>query len=453
MIGKATPAGAIVLLLLPLASAFDTDPGASDSFAVFPTHSEVLSSLAAHDGDPWVRLYTVGNSSEGRAIQVAQVTDPGSTIPMAERVVTFIFTQQHGNEPAGTPAALRLLDDLIENGTSLLDNQILLLLPMANPDGATLNQRANQQGTDINRDHIALDTTEAGALHEVFNRWDVHVAMDHHEYSGTGFGNPVPVRLYDYDITTMYPNHGNVRTPTSDASQELMYEAIWPAATAAGFTANEYGEQTVAGIPIDQVAGGPDPGIMRNHVGLHHITGLLVETRVDAHPNPFHDAERRIASHRLVMDATIQFAHDHAKMLRDAKWESERLSLESPQPDYVEGTLVGPLEDAYATASGDAVAALFARHQLAGTVATEQGYVFSMNHTHQGHAAALLHPASSRKVVTDAHAVPVPVVPEPSLVPEERIGSATPGISGLLVMGATGLLGFTLRRGRSRPAA
>lgn len=412
------------------------DPGVSPSFALFPTHEEVLSVLQEFQSHPWIRLHDVGASKEGRPIQVAEITDPDSPIPREDRAVTFIFTQQHGNEPAGTPAALDLLREIAAGGplADTLDNQVLLLLPMANPDGATANRRHNAQDLDVNRDHIHLESPEARALHEVLGQWDVHAAMDHHEYGGLGLGNPFPIRVYDYDLTLREPNHGNLRARTADLSHELMYEGVWKAAEAAGYTVNEYGEQTVAGVPVQQIAGGPDPGIMRNHLGLHHIAGLLVETRVDGHPNPFHDAARRAAIQRTVMDATLSYVHDHAKRFMDAKAASLTASVEEPHREYVEGETVAPLAPAYRVASDDSVDEVFERHGLPLGVAVPDGLVYNVAHELQGHAAAAIHPSSSRTLVKDAG--PTDLASDPPEVPPAPPAPAAgiPAASAVMVL-------------------
>lgn len=410
------------------------DPGLSPSFAFFPGPDDVASAVRAHADHPWVTLHELGTSGEGRPILLAEITDPDSPVPMEDRVVTFLFTQQHGNEPAGTPAALQLLDDITTGGAiaDTLANQILLLLPMANPDGALANQRANAGGTDINRDHITLETPEANLIHQVLNDWNVHVAMDHHEYGGTGLGNPSPVRLYDYDLTTLFPVHGNVATPTRIIAEELMYDGIWPAAEADGYTANEYGEQTVAGQPIEYVAGGPDPGIMRNHLGLHNVAGLLVETRVDAHPNPFHDAARRTAIHTSVMEATLHYVHERAADFIDAKQRSATLYTETPPDHYHEGAMGGPIPGAWAVPIDAGSDDLTTRHGLPAPFPVDGRHIHNQAIPEAAHLAAIFHSDSSRNVFTaeavDAH------VPADTAEPAATETASGPALVGVLAL-------------------
>ncbi len=397
------------LLIVPMAvsaQASTDDP--------FSSPEEVQATLSEVEASPWITVHEVGESVEGRPLQVAVVTDPNGSVPVAERAVTVLLTQQHGNEPAGTPAALDVLREIAQGGPlrATLSNQVVVILPQANPDGAVAGTRGNAHDVDLNRDHIALEEPETRAMHRVLNRWAPDVALDHHEYGGIGTGNPNPVRAYDYDLTTLFPKHGNARAPSVWAAKSLMYDGIWPHVREDGYSVNEYGELTAAGRPVDQISGGPDPGILRNHLGLHHIAGLLIESRVDLHPNPFNDAERRISMHRSVMEATLHYVHDHADFLVAARNASHQESLDAPHTRYVEGERGGRLAEAYLPADHEDARELteaMELHGLAPLVVDAEANVslVTMRQPLQGHAAAMVHPESSRAIV-DAQAAVLP---------------------------------------------
>lgn len=399
----ATARLSVALLTVPLVLSTLAAPASAQfsDAAYFPGPDEVHDRLDKLSEDPWITVHQVGESNEGHPIRVAEIVDPNGSMPVDQRPVTLLITQQHGNEPAGTPAALQLLENITarEEIATTLDDQVLLVLPMVNPDGAEANTRGNANGTDINRDHIGLDTPEAKALHETLNRWEVDVANDHHEYGGTGPGNPVPVRTYDYDLLTLYPRHGNVRAPTLDAAKDLMYDGIWPAAEDAGYSVNEYGEVTADGEPVDEIAGGPDPGILRNHLGLHNIASLLIESRIDMHPNPENPPQRRVDVNRVVMDATLEFVHEHPERFTKAKNASRELAVELPADEYVEGEKRSPLARAYQLPDSAELVDTMTRHGIDPGVPNEDGYVHDTVHPLQGHAAAIFHPDSSRTVV------------------------------------------------------
>lgn len=389
------------LLTLPTATAHDEgmpvlDPAAEAG--LFPEPSEVQAAIDAVADHPWAAVHTVGQSLDGLPIRLVEITDPDGAVPVGERVVTFIMTQQHGNEPAGTPAALRLLAEIDAGGpaASLLSDQVLLLMPQVNPDGAVDDRRENEDGADINRDHVALETPEARAVHEVLRRWDVHMAMDHHEYGGVGAGYPVPVRVYDYDVTTMFPNHGNVRAPTAELARELNYEHLYPAVEGDGYSIGDYGWITVNGEKVQQQAGGPDPGILRNNYGLNNVVGLLVETFVAPDENPFYSFERRVGAHESVMRAVLHFGHERGDDLIAAKRASERLNREHPVGWYVEGDVRARMPSAY-LATED-LRALWDLHALPAPQQAEEGWLYHADHGRAGLVAAVLQPEGSRNV-------------------------------------------------------
>lgn len=416
----------------------------------FPGPDEVQDRLDTFAEHEWVTVHEVGTSVEDRPIRVAEVADPNASTPRDERAVTLLLTQQHGNEPAGTPATLRLLEN-VTSGSSIqdqLDNQILLVLPQANPDGSEAGTRGNTDGVDINRDHIGLETPEARAVHEVLNRWDVHVALDNHEYGGTGPGNPVPVRTYDYDLLTLFPRHGNVQGPTLEAAQDLMYEGIFPAAEEEGYSISEYGVVTADGEEVEQIAGGPDPGILRNHYGLHNVAGLLIESRIDQHPNPFHSAERRIQAHTVTLESTVAYVHDHAQAFQDAKEASAHVAERAPDTYYEETERAGHIEPAYLVEDTEDVRDTVTAHGMDPGTATGDGLVHSTQHGLLGHSAALFHPDSSRAIADASATDPVSNATDEAVDTAGTDASETPLGLGALVAGLAGALALTRRRGR-----
>ena len=99
-------------------------------------------------------------------------------------------------------------DILKEEEFQLLENVILLICPIFNPDGnekiSTLNRtdqngpvngvgvRYNGQFLDLNRDAMKAESPEVrGLLTKVFNRWDPYVFMDCHTTNGSYHVEPV----------------------------------------------------------------------------------------------------------------------------------------------------------------------------------------------------------------------------------------------------------------------
>jgi len=89
------------------------------------------------------------------------------------KIKVLIWSQMHGNESTGTKAIFDLLNfftkpkDSIELRNSILNNIELIIIPILNPDGATLYTRENAQNIDLNRDAVDLSTPESKVLNKI----------------------------------------------------------------------------------------------------------------------------------------------------------------------------------------------------------------------------------------------------------------------------------------------
>jgi hypothetical protein len=267
-----------------------------------------------------VRLEVIGETAEGRPLHLVTIGNPrpGST----RKPTTMFVCSQHGNEPAGRETGLALLRDLAFTDDKVLlrqlQEQTVLVVPSANPDGRAANTRENSEGVDINRDHLALTVAESRAIAAVLRDLGPDVVLDLHEY-----GPSVPV-LYDDEILYLWPRNLNVDAGVRDLSRTLAKEYIHKGAVAAGYTADEYGLYKVGPQEVTQTAGDQDEGICRNAVGLRHALGILVESAVTADPRNsptelVDTAElnlRRVASQTQVTRDTLRFMRDQGSIAR-----------------------------------------------------------------------------------------------------------------------------------------
>jgi protein MpaA len=114
----------------------------------------------------------IGFSVEGRPIECCTI-GRGS-------VVTLLLAGIHGNEPAGTPLLVRVMNEL-EHAEDLPADARVLVITIANPDGLADGTRSNARGVDLNRNFPAdnwrgrrsrggetpLSEPEARALHQL----------------------------------------------------------------------------------------------------------------------------------------------------------------------------------------------------------------------------------------------------------------------------------------------
>ena len=301
----------------PPQTGFEKRNGAS-----WTTHEEELTFLAEVDSrSERVTVGVIGETAMGRPLQLVLVGNPAphSIEASQSQPTTLITCTQHGNEPAGREACLKLIRDMaFTTDPALLEQlatQTFLFVPTANPDGRAANTRGNSRGTDINRDHLPLRTEEAQTIAAVVRDWKPDMSLDLHEY---GPGTPL---LYDDEVLYLWPRNLNVDRQIRDLAKSFTQDHLAPCSEAAGYTADEYGLNALGDFDLQQTAGDHDDAIMRNTMGLRHSLGILVETAVTLNPTNGPGEEvldptgaatnrRRVNSHRTVLDCTLEFMRE-----------------------------------------------------------------------------------------------------------------------------------------------
>jgi hypothetical protein len=232
-----------------------------------------------------VDVTVAGQSNEGRNIYLAKAGS--GPIP-----VLFI-TQQHGNEPLGTEAALALLRNIGQSGhpevRQMLERLTILVIPRVNPDGGARFWRQNfdpvlepgaptdfwtaGRGYDINRWHLPElapadnPVPEAATVRRVFDAYHPAIMLDLHHQGSYVAEDGELIR------TSMFWPRSDVQGGgiTQDAIDRSKQVAWLMASTLA-----HYGY-----AKISQYPGGPERGIARNAYGLLGAASVLVEMRGD----------------------------------------------------------------------------------------------------------------------------------------------------------------------------
>ncbi len=133
----------------------------------------------------------MGRLGTYQAIRKTMLEDPEKAQEMIEKfgdfkVPVFVNGSVHGDEYAGVDAAMRLIETLAYGDSpevqEILENVILLVNVVQNPDGRVMGTRSNANGFDVNRDFISQTQPESRATVKVFTAWNPMVVLDLHGY-------------------------------------------------------------------------------------------------------------------------------------------------------------------------------------------------------------------------------------------------------------------------------
>lgn len=128
-------------------------------------------------------LEEIGRSRRGIPIYMVTISSAGQ--PLVETGGVMIVARQHGNEPAGTRAMLRLINayasDVDGTFNDLIGSPTIRIVPIANPDGANAFVRYTSNGRDMNRDWTRCSLPETRAIMHTVNQHKPEVLLDLHE--------------------------------------------------------------------------------------------------------------------------------------------------------------------------------------------------------------------------------------------------------------------------------
>jgi carboxypeptidase D len=134
------------------------EPAGVDVPSQYHTYATLTADLQQVAGDhPAItRLYSLGQSEEGRELWMMKVT-ANPDVDELEPEVAYI-SSMHGDEVVGKELCFNLIDYLTDNYgvdqrvTDLLDGSEIWIMPSMNPDGTERGWRYNANFVDLNRD-------------------------------------------------------------------------------------------------------------------------------------------------------------------------------------------------------------------------------------------------------------------------------------------------------------
>ncbi|TFH55356.1 MAG: DUF2817 domain-containing protein, partial [Gemmatimonadales bacterium] len=215
----------------------------------------------------------------GRDIVLCVLSNPPVLQPAdlaySDKPVVLIVNNVHGGEVAGKDAAMEIMRDLVMGDLRpLLDEVVVLVVPTINPDGAEGRRRSNDEGFDMNRDYLKLESEEIHALvTKVLYKWRPDIFVDTHH------GGSAPY------VITFQTN----MNPAGDANiMRIGNEEIIPQIRAA-LRAEDYdgfwysGPQTMDNGEVGWSPTSVEPRKQHVYATLANTVGFLFETPSGSH--------------------------------------------------------------------------------------------------------------------------------------------------------------------------
>ncbi len=98
----------------------------------------------------------------------------------------YIAGNVHGSEESGADASLEVLYDLADRtdcaARQILDDAVVFILPIQNPDGREADTRRNANGVDLNRDGFARTQPETDGRIELMRTYPPLMFVEAHEF-------------------------------------------------------------------------------------------------------------------------------------------------------------------------------------------------------------------------------------------------------------------------------
>lgn len=203
------------------------------------TYADVMSFLKAiSEKSDLIHQETLVKSTEGKDVPLVVLARPKISTPeeavASGKPVVFIQANIHGGEVEGKEAVMAMMRDiLIGEKAHLLDEQIIIFVPIYNSDGNDKmgpDTRRSQEGSpvlagerrsggdfDLNRDGMKMEAVETKALIASILKWDPALFVDLHTTNGTWHGNEL----------TFAPSYHHAGHPaTSEYTMDVMLPAI-----------------------------------------------------------------------------------------------------------------------------------------------------------------------------------------------------------------------------------
>ena len=264
-----------------------------------------------------VSIATLATTAEGRAVPLVILSKERVRTPSELRATgkpaVLVMANIHAGEIEGKEACQILIREIASGReTSLLDHQVILVIPIFNADGndklghnrhdkgpELAGVRHNGQFLDLNRDYTKLESPEVRGLVRLFSTWDPVLFVDMHTTNGSYHREPVS-----------YTTCANANAPKPLV--DFMWNTLFPAVAArmkaaSGVDGLPYGEFVDGAHPekgwINEAI---EPRYGTNYVGLRNRLSILDENYSYA------DFKTRVQASLAFIRAVLLFTNANA---------------------------------------------------------------------------------------------------------------------------------------------
>ncbi len=296
---------------------------------------------------PWIEYRSFGVSPEGRALPLIIASKDGVFTEKAAResgkLVVLVQNCIHAGECAGKDASLMLLRDIAvtKSRHSLLDNVILLVVPIFNVDGherfspySRINQngpeamgwRVTARNLNLNRDYIKADAVEMRAWLRLWNAWRPDLHFDHHTTDGGD---------WQYDLTYSIDRHAIAARPVVEWLDRDLFPELLPALKADGHITLPYFGLADSKDPAKGVRSGGwfAPRLANCYVTLRNRPSILVETHM---LKPY---RTRVIAHYNITLRVLEELNRKPRALKAAVSAADRATVDFARLPKAERTL------------------------------------------------------------------------------------------------------------------
>ena len=328
----------VVLVLFGAGTAYPQSDSAAQfatkaeatGYAETATYDETIANLRKlEQASDLIKLFPIGTTPQGRTMYLAVVSKDRAFTPelaaAAGKVIVLVQSGIHAGEIDGKEATLALLRDMLiaKKRAALLDNVILLVVPVFNVDGhenaspynrvnqigpAKMGVRTTAQGYDLNRDFIKADAPEMKNWIRMFVAWRPHLLIDNHITDGADF---------QYAITYTISQHQNAPATVREWATTRFMPALTERLRRMGQEICPYvmfrGNDPTTGLRTYVDIGRFSTG----YAAVHNRPGLLVEMHM------LKDFRTRVQGNYDLMVAALEELNAHPQSLIDAVRKAE----------------------------------------------------------------------------------------------------------------------------------